>query len=100
MKEEVKDKYNGLILALDPFDLTYEAGKYFLQSKKEIDLDSIESISAHTKKKTGKKRSFFKIEKKIQNVLKSKTTNIIVDFNCAESGSIKSFAIKKIIKPR
>ena len=99
MKEEVKDKYNGLILALDPFDLTYEAEKYFLQSKKEIDLDSIESISAHTQK-TGKKRSFFKIEKKIQNVLKSKTTNMIVDFSCAESASIKSFAIKKIIKPR
>ena len=58
MKEEVKDKYNGLILALDPFDLTYEAGKYFLQSKKEIDLDSIESISAHTQKNRKKKKFF------------------------------------------
>ena len=66
MKEEVKDKYNGLILALDPFDLTYEAGKYFLQSKKEIDLDSIESISGHTKKKQEKKEVFLRLRKRFR----------------------------------
>ena len=50
MKEEVEDKYNGLILALDPLDPTYEARKYSLQSKKEIDLVSVESMSPHKKK--------------------------------------------------
>ena len=57
MKEEVEDKYNDLILVLDPFDPTYEARKYYLQSKKEIDLDSTESMSAH--KKNRNKKKFF-----------------------------------------
>ena len=47
------------------------------------------------KEKTGKKKKFFEIEQKIQNVLKSKTNKMIVDFNCEESASIKLFAIKK-----
>ena len=55
MKEEFEDKYNGLILALDPFT-THEARKYSLQSKKEIDPVSIESMSAH--KKQDKKKFF------------------------------------------
>ena len=57
MKEEVEDKYNDLILVLDSFDPTYEARKYSLQSKKEIDLDSIESMPAH--KKNRNKKKFF-----------------------------------------
>ena len=95
MKEEVEDKYNGLVLAFDPFDPRYEARKYSPQSKKEIDLNSIESMSAHEKRKNRKKKKFFEIEQKIQNVLKSKTNKMIVDFNCEESASIKLFPIKK-----
>lgn len=64
MKEEVEDKCSGLILALDKFDPTYQARKYFLQSKKEINLDSIESMSAH-KKETGKK-SFLRLSKRFR----------------------------------
>ena len=64
MKEEVEDKYNGLIFELEPFDPTFEARKYFLQSKKEIDLDSIESMSAH--KKTGKKEGFLRLSKRFR----------------------------------
>ena len=51
MKEEVEDKYNGLILALDPLDPTYEARKYSRQSKKEIYMVSVESMSAHKQTK-------------------------------------------------
>ena len=46
-------------------------------------------------KKVGKKRSFFEINQKIQNVLKSKTTKMIVDSHCEESASFKLFAIKR-----
>ena len=59
MKEEVEDKYNGLVLAFDPFDPRYKARKYSLQSKKEIDLDSIESMSAHEKRKNREKKEVF-----------------------------------------
>ena len=59
MKEEVEDKYNGLVLAFDPFDPRYEARKYSPQSKKEIDLDSIESMSAHEKRKNREKKEVF-----------------------------------------
>ena len=62
------------------------------------------NLGLHIKKNKNKKqkkqnktekKGYFEIEQKIQNVLKSKTTKKIVDFNCEESASIKSFAIKK-----
>ena len=37
--------------------------------------------------------TFFEIEEKIENVLKSRTTKMLVDFCTEESASIKSFAI-------
>ena len=94
MKEEVNEKYNQLILALDKNDPTYEARKYSLESRGDEDLDSINSMCAH-RKKAGKKRTFYEIEKKLENTLKSKTTKMIVDFCSRELASIKSFAIKK-----
>ena len=95
LKEKVEEKYNKLFLALDRKDRTYEARKYSLKNRKEEDLDSINSMNEH-KKKIGKKRAFFDIEEKIENVLKSKTTKMLVDFWAEESASIKSFTIKKI----
>ena len=56
-------------------------------------------MAAH-KKLIGKKRTFYEIEQKIDNVLKSKTTKVIVDFCAEESASIKSFAIKTMTKLR
>ena len=41
MREEVNEKYDHLILALDENDPTYEARKYSLQTRKEVDLNSI-----------------------------------------------------------
>ena len=41
MREEVNEKYDHLILALDENDPTYEARKDSLQTRKEVDLDSI-----------------------------------------------------------
>ena len=61
MKEEVDEKYNQLVLALDKNNPTYEARKYSLESMREVDLDSTNSISA-LRLKTGKKRSFYKVE--------------------------------------
>ena len=50
MKEEVNEKYNQLILALNKNNPTYEARKYSLKSTRDVDLDSINSMSAHQKK--------------------------------------------------
>ena len=63
MTQEVNEKYDRLILDLDKTDLSYEARKCSLQSRKEKDLDSINSMAAH-KKRIGKKRTFYEIEQK------------------------------------
>ena len=63
MTQEVNEKYDWLILDLGKTDLSYEARKYSLQSRKEKDLDSINSMAAH-KKRIGKKRTFYEIEQK------------------------------------
>ena len=54
IREEVNEKYDHLILAIDVNDPTYEARKYSLESRKEVDLDSINSLSAHKKKQVKK----------------------------------------------
>ena len=54
IREEVNEKYDRLILAIDVNDPTYEARKYSLESRKEVDLDSINSLSAHKKKQVKK----------------------------------------------
>ena len=46
------------------------------------------------KKKIGKKRTFNDIKDKIENVLKLRTTRILIDFSVEESASIKTFEIK------
>lgn len=58
MREEINQKYNGLILGLDKNDPTYEARKESYQSKREEDLHSIDSLEARLKKKNGKKGDF------------------------------------------
>ena len=60
MREEINQKYNGLILGPDKNDPTYEARKEQYQSKREEDLDFIDSLEARfkKKKKTGKKGDF------------------------------------------
>ena len=50
MKEEVNEKYNQLILALNKNNPTYEARKYYLKSTRDVDLASINSMYAHQKK--------------------------------------------------
>ena len=52
------------------------------------------------KKRIGKKKTFYEIEQKIDNVINRKTTKMIVDFCAEESASFKFFAIKKITKAR
>ena len=94
MREEVNQKFDQLILNLDKNGPTYEARKYWYQNKKEEDLDSIHSLEAK-RKKSGKKRKYHDIEKKIEETTKSKKTKMILKFNCRESASIKSFAVKK-----
>ena len=41
------------------------------------------------RKKTGKKRTFYQIEKKVENTPKSTTTKMIVDFCAEDLGSIE-----------
>ena len=57
MREDIIQKYNGLILGLEKNDPVYEARKEWYQNKREEDLDSIYSLDAKLKK-TGKKESF------------------------------------------
>ena len=67
MTQEVNEKYDRLILDLDKADQTYEARKYSFESRKEKDLDSINLMAAHKKRKS-KKRIFCEIEEKIDIV--------------------------------
>ena len=46
-------------------------------------------------KKCNQKQRFFDIDEKIENSIKSKETKMMIDFNCVESASIQSFAIKR-----
>lgn len=65
MKEELNEKYNQLILTLDKNDPIYEVRKYSLERRREVDLDSINSMSVH-RKKIGKKKLFMKLKKKLK----------------------------------
>ena len=64
MKEEVNEKYNQLILALNKNNPTYEARKYYLKSTRDVDLDSINSMYAHQKKV--KKKRFMRSKRKLK----------------------------------
>ena len=50
MKEEINQKYSGLILGVNKKDPTYEARKQWYQNKREEDLDSVESLETRLKK--------------------------------------------------
>ena len=93
MREEIGEKNSKLFLAVNLQDPTYEIRKYSLKNKKDEDLDAVNSMSGH-KEKIGRKRTY-NIEDKIENVLKSRTTNMLIDFDVEISASIKSFAIEK-----
>ena len=67
------------------------ARKYYLDSQREQDLDSIKTME-EKKKRSGAKRAFHDTGEKIDHISKSRTTKMIVDFCAEESVSIKSFA--------
>ena len=94
MRDEIDQKYSNLILSLDKNDPTYEASKGWYQAIKEEDLDSIQSLEARLKK-NGKKRKFLDIDVKIEEAVNSDRTKMVLEFNCQESVSIKSFAVKQ-----
>ena len=93
MHEEIEHTFNEKLLALDPNVPTFEARKYSINIERAENLEALESMSEYKKKK--KKRKFFDIDQKIKNSIKSKTTKILIDFNCLDSASIQSFAVKK-----
>ena len=92
MTQEVSEKYDQPILNLDKTDPTYIARKCSSESRREKDLDSRKSMTEH-RKRQGKKRVFHKIDEKIDNAAKSRTTKMIVDFCAEEAVFFKSFAI-------
>ena len=92
--QEVNEKYDKLILDLDKSDSTYLSRKYSYEIPREKDIDSIKTMEQH-KKRSGKNRVFHKINDKIDQVSKSRTTKMIVDFCAEEAASIKSFAVKE-----
>ena len=70
------------------------ARKYYLDSQREQDLDSIKTMKEN-KKHSGAKRAFHDNGGKKDHVSKSRTTKMIVDFCAEESVSIKLFAVKE-----
>ena len=79
MTEEINEKFDRLLLGLDKNDTTYLTRKYYLDSQREQDLDSIKTME-EKKKRSGAGRAFHDIGEKIDHVSKSRTTKMIVDF--------------------
>ena len=46
-------------------------------------------------KKKNKKHKFFNIDHKIENIAKSKTTKMLINFNCLDSALTLSFRVNK-----
>lgn len=63
MTEEVNEKFDSLLLGLDKNDQTYLGRKYYLDSQREQDLDSIKTME-EKKKRSGEKRAFHDIGEK------------------------------------
>ena len=63
MTEEVNEKFDSLLLGLDKNDQTYLGRKYYLDSQREQDLDSIKTME-EKKKRSGEKRAFHGIGEK------------------------------------
>ena len=91
MHEDIEQTFNETLVAVDPNDPTFAARKYSINVERAENLDALESMSEY------KKNKFFDIDLKIENSVKSKTTKMLVDFNCLDSASIQSFAVKKMI---
>ena len=91
MREDIEQTFNETLVAVDPNDPTFAARKYSINVERAENLDALESMSEY------KKNKFFDIDLKIENSVKSKTTKMLVDFNCLDSASIQSFAVKKMI---
>lgn len=91
MREDIEKTFNETLVAVDPNDPTFAARKYSINVERAENLDALESMSEY------KKNKFFDIDLKIENSVKSKTTKMLVDFNCLDSASIQSFAVKKMI---
>ena len=92
MRDEVNQKYNTFVLGLNKNDATYEARKQWYQAKKEQDHDSIDSLEARLKKNVKKKKFRYRYQDK--GGCKFKQDKMVLEFNCQESASIKSFVIK------
>ena len=88
--EEIEPTFNEKLLAVDPNDVTFEVRKYSINIERAENLDVLESMNVKKKK-----CNFFNNDKKIENTIKSKPTKMLIDFNCLDSTSIQSFAIKK-----
>lgn len=91
MRKDIEQTFNEKLVAVDPNDPTFVARKYSINVERAENLDALESMSEY------KKNKFFDIDLKIGNSVKSKTTKMLVDFNCLDSASIQSFAVKKMI---
>ena len=91
MREDIEQTFNGELVAVDPNDPTFAARKYSINVERAENLDALESMSEY------KKNKFFDIDLKIGNSVKSKTTKMLADFNCLDSASIQSFAVKEMI---
>ena len=94
MREEMYEKLDRLTLILDKDNPTDEARKYSYHQQRESNLDAVNSMDER-RKCSGKKTAFQKIDDKTEQLSKSRTTKMIVDFCAEDSVSIKSFAAKE-----
>ena len=92
LREEIEQAFEAKFFALDKNDQTYKARKKYLERKKEEELDKVYTFEKCSKRR---KRTFKTIEEKIADCSDPRKTKMIIEFNDAESASVKYFAVKK-----
>ena len=86
MREEIEQTFSEKLLTLDPNDLTFEARKYWVNIERAENLDALQKNQKHI---------FFNIDQIMENSLKSKATEALIDFDYLDSVLIQSVTIKK-----
>lgn len=91
-RNEIEQTFQAKIFALNKNDPTFEARKKYLERKKEEEPEAVDSFE---KSKRSKKRKFKTVDEKISSCFDLRKTKMLIEFNEAESASIKSFAVRK-----
>ena len=92
IRRDIEENFENKRFSLDKNHPVYEARLAYLERKKAEDLDAVNSFE---KKAKAKKRKFQTIEEKVASCSDPRKTKMVIEFNEAETASIKSIAVKK-----